>query len=191
MSYPPILRARREILADVSLYLEEVRDEVVLDMDGKRDTLALAGTCYGAAVRECLPIGTHTYLLKVRPDMRRLLLLQLRGIYGAYPVCHFPEDPGKRWILTGEAYLRFAPEATTEQRRSSLEAVFGEFPEGTPLPNGTYDLPGGCAGSPQDTCARLRKQPFVLQASPVGVSVPAPRRDLLWAESAWTGEQGT
>jgi hypothetical protein len=189
MSYPPIFRTRREILTDVSRYLEEIRDEVVLDMEGDRDTLALAGTCYGAAVRECIPTSAGYYLLKVRPDMRQLLLLQLRGIYGAYPVYHFPEDPGRRWILTGEAYLRFAPEATTEQRQASLEAVFGEFPEGTPLPNGTYDLPGASAGSPQDACARLRKQPFLLQASPVGVSVPAPRRELLWAESTWTTEK--
>lgn len=189
MSYPPIFRTRREILTDTSIYLEEVRDEIVLDMDGEQDTLALAGTCYGAAVRECQPIGSKYYLLKVRPDMRRLLLLQLRGIYRAFPVCAFPEDPGKGWVLTGEAYLRFAPEATTEQRRASLEAVFGEFPGGTPLPNGTYDLPGPCAASPQDTCARLRKQPFVLQASPVGISVPAPQRELLWAESTWAGEE--
>ena len=160
--------------------MDEVDDEVFLDLQDRTGTQHLAATCYGAAVQECLMIDEDAYVLKVRSDMRGLLVSQLRTHYQIYRLFRLPGGPEGKVFPTGRISVRFAPGALPEQRRACL-GKYCDVP-GEDVPDGIYGLAGKFAADPISGLRALELEPAILRASPFIVRLPeainAPKVDL-------------
>jgi hypothetical protein len=124
MSDYSFLRSSPFVLRGDQDDLEQIPDEVFLDIQGARDTQLLTIGCYDQAVKECIVMGDDCFLLKIRPDMRGLLMSQLRPNFRVYRTYTYPRKPETRLILTEDLSIRFKPGASPEERRDCLERYF-------------------------------------------------------------------
>lgn len=151
--------------------LEEIEDEIYLDLPAGVGTQVLARTCYGRAVRECERIGSDQYILKVIPDLRRLLLRELRGTFTALRVYRFRGDASTRILLTGRMHVRFESFAQEGDGLDGLEQFFIDLPEEETPPEGIFTLAPKYAEDPILACRELDWNAQVEQVTPVAASI--------------------
>lgn len=173
---PPLL-AKHLVLSGKHYDLEDVRDEIFLDLREGPGTQFLAQTCYGQAVIDCCVIGSDYYLLKVRPDMKGLLLSQLREVFKAFRVYRFAGSAGSRILLTDEVFIRFDPDAGLEARRTPLKRFFPGVEYEDDLEDGIYRLAGTFSEDPILVSNALQSSPVVLEVIPIVVAVPRPAEE--------------
>jgi hypothetical protein len=154
--------------------LEVVPDELFMDLHQGAGTEFLAGTCYGQAVRDCKTMGENYFILKVRPELRSLLLSQLRQGFKVFRVYRFEGDREGRILLTDEISIRFDPIATDSQRRDSLQRFFPTQNAGRELKDGIFRLTGTFLEDPILVANALQENPLVVEAVPVLVALPRP-----------------
>ena len=128
--------------------LEPIRGELVIDLSGGASTKHLASTCYGVAVKDCLRIQGDIFRLEVRPDLRPLLLSQLREHYGAYRVYRTTEEPEKRTVPTGEMLVKFVPGASLESKWLGVAGCFEGLSREDDIQDGVYRLAGKFSTDP-------------------------------------------
>ena len=173
----PSIWAKTLFLGGVRFDLQLVSDEIFLDLREGPGTQVLAGTCYGQAVLDCRVVGSDYFLLHVRPDMRGLLLSQLKKVYKAFRVYHFRGDTEGRILLTDELVLRFSPAASPEERRESLRRFFPGGVEEANLEDGIYRLSGTFAEDPILVSNALQANSIIVEAAPLIVALPKPLGD--------------
>ena len=176
MSEPPRW-AKRLLLGGKSHELDVVSDEIFIDLHGGPGTQFLAGTCYGQAVRHCKVIGNDYFLLKVRPDLRSLLMTQLRKVYKVFRVYRFAGEHEGRLLLTDEISLRFEPRSSVEERWGSLRGFFPGPMDDRDLRDGIFRLTGAFREDPILVANALQESPLVLEAVPLVVALPRPARE--------------
>ena len=179
MSDPSFFSSRRTIPTFDISRVEEIHDEIFLALNDVLDTVSHQGTCYGQAVHESLSLGDNHFVLRVRPEMRALLISQLRSSYSTYRIFRVQSHAEQRYLFSGDFLLRFSPEATDEQKREALRPIFEQIDSRCPVPNGIYELPASMQEDPVVTHAVLSERPFVVQVVPVFVAVPAPLGKLM------------
>lgn len=152
--------------------VEETQDEIFLEIEEILDTVALEGSCYGEAVVESDALSSTRFVLRVKPELRLLLLSQLQTAHRAYRVFRIRSHPDQRYLFSGDYLLRFAPEATEAQKREALSPFFESIEESCLVPNGIYEVPEELREDPLVTQAAIADRPFVIQAVPVFVTLP-------------------
>lgn len=152
--------------------LEDVRDEIFMDLHEGPGTQFLAGTCYGQAVLDCKVIGNDYFILKVRPDLRALLLSQLRKVYMAFRVYRLQSGQRGRVLLTNEVLLQFSRGASPEARRASLQRYFPGAGADEILEDGIYRLAGSFSEDPILVTNALQANPMITAAIPLIVAIP-------------------
>jgi hypothetical protein len=151
--------------------LQEVEDEIYLDLPAGVGTQVLARTCYGRAVRDCERIGSDQYILKVIPELRRLLLRELRGLFTALRVYRFQGDATNRILLTGRMHVRFESYAQEGDGLEGLEQFFVDLPEEETPPEGIFTLAPKYAEDPILACRELGWNAQIEQVTPVAASI--------------------
>ncbi|MCZ6690581.1 MAG: hypothetical protein O7H41_13365 [Planctomycetota bacterium] len=157
--------------------LEPVRDEIFLDLQDGTGTEFLAGTCYGQAVEECLRVQDSGFILKVRRDMRALLLSQLKQKYKAFRVYRLAGQPESRLVPTGDLLVRFSSEATPSQRLLAVKECFSGLGGEEETRDGTFRLTGKFASDPIVACKAIEFNPAIRQVVPLMEAIPSPSED--------------
>ena len=183
MSDPSFFFSQRTIPTFDIDRVEEVQDEIFVALKDVLDTVSNDGTCYGQAVEESISVGEGNFVLRVRPGLRGLLLSQLRPSYPAHRVFRIKSHAEQRYLFSGDFLVRFAPEASDDQKREALAPLFENLEDDCPVPNGIYEVPEALQDNPVATHSAIAQRPFVLQVVPVFVAVPAPKDKLLHVHS--------
>lgn len=166
--------AKTIVLQGETFDIELVQNELFLDMENGPGTQALAGTAYGAAVRDCKVIGKDYFLLQVRPEMRGILWRQLKEFYKCFRVFRFSGEPESRLLLTDEISIRFEPTSTLIERIAYLEKFFPGEREAEDVTDGIYRLTGTFLDDPILVANALQESPLILSAVPIIVAYPPP-----------------
>ena len=157
--------------------LEPVRDEIYLDLQDGTGTEFLAGTCYGQAVEECLRVQDSGFILKVRRDMRALLLSQLMEKYKAYRVYRLAAQPETRLVPTGDLLVRFSSGASWSQRLLAVQECFFGLEDEEETRDGTFRLTGKFASDPIVACMAIEFNPAIRRVVPLMVAIPSPTEE--------------
>lgn len=152
--------------------LEDVKDEIFIDLREGPGTQFLASTCYGQAVLDCRVVGSDYFILKVRSELRALLLTQLREVYKAFRVYRFADQWEGRVLLTDEMLLRFAPGTTHQEKESTLRRYFPNAGEEGEMEDGIYRLSGTFSEDPILVSNALLENPLIMAATPLIVALP-------------------
>ena len=152
--------------------VEEVPDELFMDMSDGRGTRFLARTCYGRAVKECLMIEDDFFLLRVRPDQRVKLFLELSESYRVSFVYRFSTRPSRRFILTDEMFVAFKAEISEERKRICVREYFRDVQDGQSLRGGIFKLSPLHLQEPIFAWKVLPLEQAIEEAFPVVVDLP-------------------
>ena len=152
--------------------VEEVSDELFLDMSSGESTRFLARTCYGRAVKECLTIENDFYLLRVRPDQRVKLFLELCKRCRVSFVYRFSTTPNRRFILTDELFVDFKAGTPEELMRTCLREYFQDVQDGQSVKRGIYRLNPLHSKEPIFVWKVLPLEQAIEEAYPVVVDLP-------------------
>lgn len=169
--------------------LVAVEDEIFLDLRDGTGTQFLAGTCYGMAVRDCLRIGRDAYVLKLRPDMRGLLLSELQAHYRSDRVWRLGGEPKGRVLLTDKVFVRFTSGSGQDQRRAALHAFLPDLEAGIAIEDGVYLLTGKFSMDPIFVAKALELDSAVVRSSPVVMTLPSPPEEVASID-LMTGDAG-
>jgi hypothetical protein len=154
--------------------LRRVEEEVLVVLQAGQDTTALLATCYGVAVQTCLRVGEGTFLLRVRPDLRSLLLSQLRDVFPVSRVYGVVGDTARRILLTDKVSIRWASYASGEPVRDALGRYFPALREASEPRDDIYLLAPRYADDPLVVVQALELEPLVIRAAPVVIAFPVP-----------------
>ncbi|MCZ6690455.1 MAG: hypothetical protein O7H41_12710 [Planctomycetota bacterium] len=154
--------------------LTQFEDELFLDLSDGQGTQFLASTCYGIAVAESLSVSNNCYILKVRSDMRGLLLAQLRKNYQVARVYAMRNEPSRRYLLTSMVHIRFAPDVVKEDKLACARKYFKDLLEEEELVDGIYQLAENFSLDPTSAGGALDLDSTVLRAAPVLAAITTP-----------------
>ena len=138
MPRPSFLETNAWILGPDDTDVEEALDELFMDMRAGKGTRFLARTRYGRAVKECLVIEDDLFLLRVWPDQRVKLFLELSETYKVSFVYRFSTSPSRRFLLTDSLFVEFKAGTTEERKRTCLREFFRDVENGRRLSRGIY-----------------------------------------------------
>ena len=134
MSFKPVIFSRDQG------ELVPIDEEVFLELRQSEDSRFLSKTCYGIAVQECARLTGDSFLLRVRPDMRTLLVSQLAQHCIALRVYRMVGDRDTRFIFTGRMCIRFTEWSSREDRLDLMTRYFPSRAEDDPILDGMYPL---------------------------------------------------
>ena len=172
MPRPSFFETNAWILGPDDTDVEEVPDELFMDMSDGRGTRFLARTCYGRAVRECLTIEDDFFLLRVRPDQRVRLFLELSETYRVSFVYRFSTSPSRRFLLTDKLFIEFKARTTEERKRTCLREYFRNVRNGQNIRRGIYRLSPFYSMEPIFAWKVLSLEQPIAEAFPVVVDLP-------------------
>lgn len=153
--------------------LEQILDEVFIDLEDSRDTQLLSVSCYEQAVADCIVMGDNCFLLKVRPDLRGLLLSELGKDCKVFRVFRYAGRPETRLLLTGELSVQFSEGTSREKRRSYLDRYFTDAAAEKDLAEGTYRLKETFLKDPLMIARSLKRDPALAEVAPLAFTFPA------------------
>jgi hypothetical protein len=153
--------------------LDEVRDEVFLDLQGSQDTQFLTIGCYEQAVRECVPMGDDCFLLKVRDELRGLLVCQLHQEHRPYRVYRPTQRPDQRLLIGDDVRIQFYPESSMAERRAVLSDYVSGLERIAKVSNGRYRLIRDLRDNPLTAIRALREQKAIEEVHPYVYPFPA------------------
>ena len=153
--------------------LEQVPGEIFMDLDGERDTQFLYAGCYDQAVQDCVVMGDSCFVLKVRPELRGLLISQLREQCKVMKVYRYAEKPETRLLLAEELSVLFSAEASSEERKSCLGRYFTESSQNSDPQDGSYRLRSELAADPLSASRSLELESAIKEAAPLAFTFPA------------------
>ena len=172
MPRPSFTETNRWILGPEDTAVEEIPDELFMDMSGGKSTRFLARTRYGRAVRECLPIEDDLFLLRVWPDQRVKLFLELSETYKVSFVYRFSTSPSRRFLLTDKLFIEFEAGTAEERKRVCLREYFRDVEEGRSATRGIYRLSLLYSMEPIFAWKILPMEQPIEEAFPVVVDLP-------------------
>jgi len=160
-----IIRSTPFILRGDQSGLQQVVDEVFLDLGGEGDTKFLSVGCYEQAVRDCVVMGDNCFLLKIRADLRGLILAELGKNHSVYRVYRYQDRPETRLLLAPKLEVQFKSETPAEERRRCLSRYFSNVSNESDPSDGVYSLSEELSGHPLSACERLKTEAAIADAA--------------------------
>lgn len=167
MSFKPIIHSKE--LGS----LVPVDDEIFLELRECKETRFLLKTCYEIAVLDCMRITEDSFILRVRPDMRTLLLSQLGATSVALRLYATDKAPDHRYIFSGRMAIRFTEWSSQDDRRAMLREYFPSRADDPNIVDGMFPLGPERARDLRRAVKELGAEESVIQASPVILAIPS------------------
>lgn len=152
--------------------LQRVEEEILVDFADGVEAKFLEDTCCGIAVQDWTRLGDSSYLLRVRPDMRGMLMSQLEGQCTVLRVYQVGDGSGGRSLFTGKMCLHFTEWSSQEDRQSFLERYFPKERYRPEIEDGMYQLSEMLVKDLGKTWRSLSMEEVILKATPVLAGVP-------------------
>lgn len=172
MAEHSFIRTTPFVLKGDQSQLEEVPDQIFVDLHGIGDTKFLYAGCYDQAVQDCVVMGDNCFVLKVRPELRGLLISQLRKQCKVMKIYRYPEKPETRLLMTEELSVRFMEETSSEKRRACLGRYFTESCQDRDPEDGAYRLKGALAADPLSASRSLKRESAIQEAALLAFTFP-------------------
>lgn len=151
--------------------LRRLRDEIFVSIPDRPDTNFLSAPSYQVAVRDCLALGHSSFLLKIRPDMHRVVFSELQAEYHAHGVYTTEAIAGQRLVVTDEVYVRCVASSPREDRLSALSHYCVEVAGDGELSEGEYPLKPEFSLDPVVSVLAMEEEDVFAEVSPVVIQI--------------------